>query len=213
MYSRPPSRYYFTNTSPFSFVPLQSSAQDSHLLRGGVGYGSDGGVVGSSTSLGHGDGYGCEPEVPRGIQCDEEDNATTNAINHRNSSSSSSSIEGGSSSSSTSPPRISRQSRTDGVSPPDSPKRHNLHRTTDPAAAAIGGYPSEHKNDYGNSSSSQAECGSSVRVVFTQRRVRRSDGGGVETFRTESFGTPIIAVLPPVTPTHTPSLKSNFAPS
>ena len=210
MYSRPPSRYYFTNTSPFSFVPLQSSAQDSHLLRGGVGYGSDGGVVGSSTSLGHGDGYGCEPEVPRGIQCDEEDNATTNAINRRNSSSS---IGGGSFSSSASPPRLSRQSRTDGVSPPGSPNRHNLHRTPDPAAAAIGGYPSEHKNDCGNSSSSsQAECGSSVRVVFTQRRVRRSDGGGVETFRTESFGTPIIAVLPPVTLTHSPSLKSSLHP-
>jgi hypothetical protein len=35
-----------------------------------------------------------------------------------------------------------------------------------------------------------------VRVVLTQRRVRRSDGGGVEMFRPEGFGTPVVAVVP-----------------
>jgi hypothetical protein len=38
--------------------------------------------------------------------------------------------------------------------------------------------------------------GDVVRVVFTQRRVQLSDGGGVEIYRTEPFGLPIVEVVP-----------------
>ena len=47
-----------------------------------------------------------------------------------------------------------------------------------------------------SSSTSTDAAPETVRVVMTQRRVRRTDGGGVETFRPESFGTPVVAVVP-----------------
>ena len=207
---------------------LQLPIEDPHL-RGGVGYGSDGAPVAQNGTFHCSGGYGCEAEVSRRIPCDKEEEVGGEVFVGPPHAATATSSSGSSSAAAASPPRNSSSDKAStgnhhqqpqhrgGGSPPGSPgSRSGVgHRTTDTAAA---GQQSDHNADRNKSDSnsnsssssngSQSECVSTVRVVFTQRRVRRSDGGGVETFRTESFGTPIMAVLPPVRRDSRHSLKA-----
>ena len=205
---------------------LQLPIEDPHL-RGGVGYGSDGAPVAQNGTFHCSGGYGCEAEVSRRIPCDKEEEVGGEVFVGPPHAATATSSSGSSSAAAASPPRNSSSDKAStgnhhhhhrgGGSPSGSPgSRSGVgHRTTDTAAA---GQQSDHNADRNKSDSnsnsssssngSQSECVSTVRVVFTQRRVRRSDGGGVETFRTESFGTPIMAVLPPVRRDSRHSLKA-----